>query len=344
MSRKKVKDTTQAVSTSVENNGTEEKVENNASSNQSSNQIVNNTSSESPSVASQGSAASAISTPPVAKPSTYEQLIKPVDDTPKITPEQQARRAAWYKEQGIDPTPLERVDPKENLKDTIRLEPKKGVQLAGANEHMLWKLNADGTYTKPDGNIATNQEVYRKIFTDPSESAENKKKRERREKIGKYASMAGDIISSAANLFFASKGAPNMYDKNIKSLSEATRAQYDKLKKEREDKKDAYDAGLYKAVMADITNAEARKKYEAVLKGQRDKIEAMKELQRMKNEEARRAREEKAKADLDKVDKTNSTRVEVENMRQNGQTRRAQIAADSKGGNNKSGKQPYPLA
>ena len=70
-----------------------------------------------------------------------------------------------------------------------------------------------------------------------SETPEEKKKREKREKWGKIFSAIGDGVSSLANLYYASKGAPNMYDgKN--SLSKASQERYEKLKAERDETRD----------------------------------------------------------------------------------------------------------
>lgn len=66
------------------------------------------------------------------------------------------------------------------------------------------------------------------------ETAEQKAKRERKEKWDKTAAAIGDGISALANLYYTTKGAPNSYDgKN--SMSERTRQLYDKLDKDRKE-------------------------------------------------------------------------------------------------------------
>lgn len=66
------------------------------------------------------------------------------------------------------------------------------------------------------------------------ETAEEKAKRERKEKWDKTAAAIGDGISALANLYYTTKGAPNSYDgKN--SMSERTRQLYDKLDKDRKE-------------------------------------------------------------------------------------------------------------
>lgn len=68
------------------------------------------------------------------------------------------------------------------------------------------------------------------------EEIEKEKKRERQEKI---FSAIGDGLSAMANLYFASQGAPNMYNPN-ESMSEKTKARWDKLNKERREDADKY--------------------------------------------------------------------------------------------------------
>lgn len=66
------------------------------------------------------------------------------------------------------------------------------------------------------------------------ETAEERAKRERKEKWDKTAAAIGDGISALANLYYTTKGAPNSYDgKN--SMSERTRQLYDKLDKDRKE-------------------------------------------------------------------------------------------------------------
>lgn len=75
-------------------------------------------------------------------------------------------------------------------------------------------------------------DMLNKMYT--PETAEEKAKRERKEKWDKTAAAIGDGISALANLYYTTKGAPNSYDgKN--SMSERTRQLYDKLDKDRKE-------------------------------------------------------------------------------------------------------------
>lgn len=66
------------------------------------------------------------------------------------------------------------------------------------------------------------------------ETAEERAKRERKEKWDKTAAAIGDGISALANLYYTTKGAPNSYD-GTKSMSERTRQLYDKINNDRKE-------------------------------------------------------------------------------------------------------------
>lgn len=75
-------------------------------------------------------------------------------------------------------------------------------------------------------------DMLNKMYT--PETAEEKAKRERKEKWDKTAAAIGDGISALANLYYTTKGAPNSYDgKN--SMSERTRQLYERLDKDRKE-------------------------------------------------------------------------------------------------------------
>lgn len=79
------------------------------------------------------------------------------------------------------------------------------------------------------------------------EELERQRKRERREKL--FAAI-GDAISAMSNLYFTSKGAPNLYDPT-NNMSTATKARWDEIKKDRDAHQKEYMAGYWKAVEAD---------------------------------------------------------------------------------------------
>lgn len=71
------------------------------------------------------------------------------------------------------------------------------------------------------------------------ETPEEREKREKLEKQDKMWASIGDGISALSNLFFTTKGAPNMYDAD-KSMTDSTRRRYEQLKKERDADNDKY--------------------------------------------------------------------------------------------------------
>lgn len=78
-------------------------------------------------------------------------------------------------------------------------------------------------------------EYLKRVADDtPDETPEQRKKREKREKWSKIFSAIGDGVSAMANLYYASKGAPDMSAGARGSLSKASQALYDRLKAERE--------------------------------------------------------------------------------------------------------------
>ena len=88
-----------------------------------------------------------------------------------------------------------------------------------------------------DQQIAALQEAANK--TKP-ETEEERKKRERREKSKKIIAAVGDGLMALSNLYFTTKGAPNMYDHKTMSQQTPLQAQLDKLKAERQANADKY--------------------------------------------------------------------------------------------------------
>lgn len=115
-----------------------------------------------------------------------------------------------------------------------------------------------GTYT------GGYEELFRQLnpYTPPTpEELEKEKKKQRRDAI--FAAI-GDGISALSNLYFTTQGAPNMYNGN-NTMSERTKIRYDKLMKDREEKKTAYYNGLMKARQADADNAHRERSWKRQL-------------------------------------------------------------------------------
>ena len=70
-------------------------------------------------------------------------------------------------------------------------------------------------------------------------SAEDIEREKKREKRARLFSAIGDGISSMANLYFATKGAPNSYDPRS-SMSAKTREYWDRIKRDRQAERERY--------------------------------------------------------------------------------------------------------
>lgn len=129
-----------------------------------------------------------------------------------------------------------------------------------------------------DQQIAALQEAANK--TKP-ETEEERKKRERREKSKKIIAAVGDGLMALSNLYFTTRGAPNMYDHKTMSQQTSLQAQLDKLKAEREANADKY--LQYSLKIGDLQNDRAKTLRE---------MEAEQERRKLAREKAQREQEE----------------------------------------------------
>lgn len=84
------------------------------------------------------------------------------------------------------------------------------------------------------------------------ETTEERAAREKKEKRNKMFAALGDGISALSNLFFTTKGAPNMYNSQA-GMSEATRRRIEMARAARDKEREAYDAAATRryAIMQD---------------------------------------------------------------------------------------------
>lgn len=129
-----------------------------------------------------------------------------------------------------------------------------------------------------DQQIAALQEAANK--TKP-ETEEERKKRERREKSKKIIAAVGDGLMALSDLYFTTRGAPNMYDHKTMSQQTPLQAQLDKLKAEREANADKY--LQYSLKIGDLQNDRAKTLRE---------MEAEQERRKLAREKAQREQEE----------------------------------------------------
>ena len=104
-----------------------------------------------------------------------------------------------------------------------------------------------------DQQIATLQEAANKY---KPETEEERKKRERKERSKKIIAAVGDGLMALSNLYFTTRGAPNMYDHKTMSQQTPLQTHLDKLKAEREANADKY--LQYSLKIGDLQNDKAK--------------------------------------------------------------------------------------
>lgn len=118
-----------------------------------------------------------------------------------------------------------------------------------------------------DQQIAALQEAANKI---KPETEEERKRRERKEKSKKIIAAVGDGLMALSNLYFTTKGAPNMYDHKTMSQQTPLQVQLDKLKAEREANADKY--LQYSLRIGDAQNGRAKTLREMEAEQERAKL------------------------------------------------------------------------
>lgn len=112
------------------------------------------------------------------------------------------------------------------------------------------------------------------------ETEEERKKRERRERSKRIIAAVSDGISALSNLYFTSQYAPNMYNHEKGSMSNAVDARLERLKAEREKNADKY--LQFSLKLGDLENERAKTLRE---------LEAQQERQKLAREKAEREAE-----------------------------------------------------
>lgn len=164
-------------------------------------------------------------------------------------------------------------------------------------------------------------------------------KRERRSKI---FSAIGDGISALANVYFTSKGAPDMYNPST-SMSAKTKAYWDKLNAERKANEDKYNDLLLGAYKADKADKDAKDKWQQQLEQMKIEMERKNEAEMYKRgKDAADAKYRKEKDDADRSSRENiaASQIEAANRRAAADRSQRQTQFDirygGKGGGNKS--------
>lgn len=139
-------------------------------------------------------------------------------------------------------------------------------------------------------------------------------KRERRAKI---FSAIGDGISALANVYFTSKGAPDMYNPST-SMSAKTKAYWDKLNAERKANEDKYNDLLLGAYKADKADKDAKDKWRQQMEQWKIEMEQKNENERYrrdKDDADAKYRKEKDDADRSSRENIAASQIEAANRR-----------------------------
>lgn len=133
------------------------------------------------------------------------------------------------------------------------------------------------------------------------ETEEERKQRERKERSKKIISAVGDGLMALSNLYFTTRGAPNMYDHKTMSQQSPLQEHLDKLKAEREANAERYRQYVLK--IGDLQNDKAKTLREMELEHERRKLAREKALREEEQQrwladlQGDKVREQKGKAD-----------------------------------------------
>lgn len=112
--------------------------------------------------------------------------------------------------------------------------------------------------------VYSHEEMYKMLNPYKPPTDEELEKQRKKEKRDKLFSAIGDGVMALSNLFFTTRGAPNMYT-GRNTMSEKTKERYEKMTKEREANQKAYLEGLQRARLADERKAEAERAWQRQL-------------------------------------------------------------------------------
>lgn len=139
------------------------------------------------------------------------------------------------------------------------------------------------------------KEMYQALNPYKPPTAEELEKQRKKEKRQKVFAAISDGISALSNLFFTTRGAPNMYNP-ANSEQDVVKDRWDKLKQERDQHMKEYTDGLMKAQALDDENDNNERKWQRLLridkanadkaKAEQERKDALAEAQRGKYEAA----------------------------------------------------------
>lgn len=191
----------------------------------------------------------------ITPPAKGTQAMTEQPPQPEPTPK---GSEAWAEQNSGDNAPVP-TESKPTPQTDVAPPADKGVGVSPQN-------NADAVMGY-DQQIAALQEAANKI---KPETEEERRKRERKERSKKIIAAVGDGLMALSNLYFTTKGAPNMYDHKTMSQQTPLQAQLDKLKAEREANADKY--LQYSLRIGDAQNGRAKTLREMEAEQERAKL------------------------------------------------------------------------
>ena len=187
-----------------------------------------------------GTAVASASVPPpitsdlAGAPEAGQEVVsaKPIEAAPAVTAEAEPPK----EDDGAESKPVPASDTEHEETSPTEEEKKRAEEERERAENERQRAEA---VAGSDRQIKTIQDWMNAEENRP-ETAEQRKKRERREKSKKIIAAISDGIGALSNLFFTSQYAPNMYNHEKSSMTNAVDARIEKLKAEREKKRDQY--------------------------------------------------------------------------------------------------------
>lgn len=122
-------------------------------------------------------------------------------------------------------------------------------------------VTADSAPVNTDGESMSYTEMWNKLNPYEAPTPEQLEKERKKKKRDQIWAAVGDGISALSNLFFTTKGAPNMYT-GRNTMSEAAQNRWDKVEKDRKDNAINYFNGYLRAKAADDANDKDKRNWE----------------------------------------------------------------------------------
>lgn len=182
------------------------------------------------------------------------------------------------------------------------------------------------------------EDMYKRLNVNPALTPEQVEKQQKREKWGKIASAIGDGISSLANLYFTTKGAPSSYNPRTPTLSQATGRKWAQIYADQNERVQAYIRGLERARAKDDELAQKEREWqnELAINAQKQKQNEAEEKRKQEMHEqdlaAAEAEARKAKTEADYAPEYQQSRINQNKASASASNARARSYGSGSGG------------